>query len=73
MECATLFTVEFARYVPVGALMLISDLPLKEGGVKTKESARLVFEKYTTLHIETGISVLMNMRAHEESGLRYQF
>ncbi|MEK7748158.1 MAG: AMP nucleosidase [Nitrospirota bacterium] len=73
MECATLFTVGFARYVPVGALMLISDLPLKKGGVKTKESARLVFEKYTHLHIETGISVFTNILAHEKSGLKYQF
>jgi len=73
MECATLFTVGFARYVPVGALMLISDLPLKEGGVKTKESARIVFERFTSLHIDTGISVLMNMQEREEGGLRFQF
>lgn len=73
MECATLFTVGFARKVPMGALMLISDTPLKAGGLKTKESARMVFEKYTPLHIESGISVLKNMQAREKEGLGYSF
>lgn len=62
MECATLFSVGFARHVPVGALMLISDIPLKQGGVKTKESARELFDAYTDLHIETGIEIIREMR-----------
>lgn len=61
MECATLFTVGYAKKVPVGALMLISDLPLKQGGIKTKESARALFDKYTGLHIEMGIDVMRGM------------
>ena len=73
MECATLFTVGFARYVPIGALMLISDTPLKEKGVKTSASARLVFEKYTGIHLDMGISVLKNMQAKEPGGLGYRF
>jgi AMP nucleosidase len=73
MECATLFTVGFAKYVPIGALMLISDLPLKEKGLKTAESARVVFEKYTGLHIKLGISVIKKMQANEKDGLGYQF
>lgn len=73
MECATLFTVGFSRYVPIGALMLISDQPLKKKGIKTAESARLIFEKYTALHIETGISVFKNMQSKEKAGFGYQF
>lgn len=73
MECATLFTVGFAHYVPVGALMLISDTPLREKGVKTAASARLVFEKYTGIHLDTGISVMKNMQAKEPAGLGYRF
>ncbi|MDD5686606.1 MAG: AMP nucleosidase [Elusimicrobia bacterium] len=73
MECATLFTVGFAKLVPIGALMLISDIPLKKEGIKTNESARVVFEKYTDLHINTGISVLKNMQKIEKKGLGYQF
>ena len=58
MECATLFTAGYARAVPIGALMLISDLPLKRGGVKTKASAKRVFTKYQDAHIEAGIRIL---------------
>lgn len=73
MECATLFTVGFARLVPVGALMLVSDLPLRAGGVKTKESARAVFESYAALHIDTGVAILANMQKSEGYGHGYQF
>jgi AMP nucleosidase len=73
MECATLFTVGFAHYVPIGALMLISDTPLKEKGVKTAASAKSVFEKYTSIHLDIGISVLKNMQAREPTGLGYKF
>ncbi|MCM2254635.1 MAG: AMP nucleosidase [Vicinamibacteria bacterium] len=58
MECATLFTAAYARQIALGALMLISDLPLSVGGVKTKESARSVFEKHTAIHVDTGIAIL---------------
>jgi hypothetical protein len=47
--------------------------PLKKKGIKTAESARLIFEKYTALHIETGISVFKNMQAKEKAGFGYQF
>jgi len=62
MECATLFTVGYARQVALGALLLVSDLPLRKGGVKTKASARRVFEKYTALHIDAGIAVLETLQ-----------
>ena len=69
MECATLFSVGFARRVPIGALMLISDLPLKQGGIKTKESSRELFDRYTQTHIELGIDVIRSMRrAHLDPG-----
>lgn len=74
MECATLFTVGFAKYVPIGALMLISDTPLKAKGIKTAGSAKEVFEKYTGIHIEVGIEVLKNMQGKEKAGgLGYKF
>ncbi|MBL7714907.1 MAG: AMP nucleosidase [Bdellovibrionales bacterium] len=55
METATLFVAGFASKVPIGALLLVSDLPLKRGGIKTKKSAKAVFRKYTDLHLEVGI------------------
>ncbi len=62
MECSALFTVGFAKKVPVGALMLISDLPVKPGGIKTQKSAQRVFNKYTDLHLSLGINSLTQMQ-----------
>ena len=73
MECATLFTVGFAKLVPIGALMLISDLPLNKDGVKTAEKAKAVFQKYTDLHINLGISVIKTIQQKEKHGFGYQF
>ena len=73
MECATLFTVGFACKVPVGALMLITDLPLKLSGIKTKISSENVFKKYSESHVKIAINVLRNMQAKEGEGLGYKF
>ncbi|MEN9654520.1 MAG: putative nucleosidase, partial [Chlamydiota bacterium] len=62
MECATLFTASYKRKFTLGALLLISDLPLNHNGVKTKQSSESVFEKYMAGHIETGVKVLQFAR-----------
>jgi len=73
MECATLFTVGFARRVPIGALMLISDLPLAHGGIKTAARAHRIFQEYSVLHVEMGMNVFRNMQPDEAAGFGYQF
>ena len=55
MEIATLFSVAYAMNLPIGAIMLISDMPLKEGGIKSRESANHVFQEFTELHFNAGI------------------
>lgn len=55
METATLFIGGFASKVPIGALLLVSDLPLRRNGIKTKKSAKAVFRQYTDLHLEIGM------------------
>lgn len=62
METATVFTVGFALRLRVGALLLISDLPLTAQGIKTRRSSRSVFEKFTDIHLDIGISSLVKMR-----------
>ncbi len=42
METATLLTAGFANKIPTGALLLITDKPLEEDGIKTEESDRYV-------------------------------
>ncbi len=65
MEIATLFAVAYARGVRIGALMLISDLPLRREGIKTKESSREIFEKYTATHLDIGVKTMLRIQADE--------
>ena len=58
MECATLFMSGYYHKLPLGALLLISDLPLERSGIKTKESAAAVFKNYTEQHLNLGVKVL---------------
>ncbi|MEX2540264.1 MAG: AMP nucleosidase [Trueperaceae bacterium] len=73
METATLFSVGFASKVPIGALLLVSDLPLRKGGIKTKESARKVFRNYTDLHIEMGIQSMSQIADRGEHIRHYRW
>ncbi|MCB9094991.1 MAG: AMP nucleosidase [Halobacteriovoraceae bacterium] len=61
MECAALFITGFASKVSIGALLLVSDCPLKRNGIKTKKSASTVFRKYTDMHIELGIEIMSDI------------
>jgi len=58
MECATLFAASYRRNLPLGALLLISDLPLSRHGIKTKESSKRVFDTYTDDHIQKGCDTI---------------
>jgi AMP nucleosidase len=61
MECATLFMAGYSHKLPLGALLLISDLPLMaEGkGIKTKQSSAEVFSKHTVDHVNKGVEILV--------------
>ncbi len=61
MECATLFMSSYRHKLPLGALLLISDLPLDRAGVKTKKSSREVFMKHTQEHVELGMKMLKEL------------
>lgn len=58
MECATLFMAGYSHRLPVGALLLVSDLPLNRDGIKTKKSSESVFAKFTADHVEKGVKVM---------------
>lgn len=65
MEIATMFAVGYALNVPTGAMMLISDLPLRKGGIKSKDSASDIFQSYTSEHLKMGVRIC------EEIALRH--
>lgn len=61
METATLLTAGFANQIPTGALLMISDKPMIEGGVKTEESDREVTQKFVNEHVQLGINALLQI------------
>lgn len=70
MECATLFAASYKRKFTLGALLLISDLPLNVGGVKTKESSAFVFDNYMPDHMEKGIAILKAARKMQSKNVK---
>lgn len=73
METAALFITAFASKVSVGALLLVSDMPLQRGGIKTKKSANKVFRNFTDLHIELGIEIMADIAERGEAIRQYQW
>jgi AMP nucleosidase len=73
METAGLFISSFVSKVNVGALLLVSDCPMKKGGIKTRKSARAVFHKYTDIHIEVGIEAMKNIQKEGEKIRHYRW
>lgn len=72
MECATLFIAGYSHRLPLGALLLISDLPLMKEGIKTKKSSENVFAKFTGEHVEKGVKVMAALDEalkHEAKGI----
>lgn len=65
MECATLFTASYSHRLPLGALLLISDLPLTPKGVKTKESSEALFTNFMPDQISLGIKIVRSLQKVE--------
>lgn len=70
MECATLFMASYKRKFTLGALLLISDLPLNRNGVKTKKSSAHVFETYMPDHVEKGAAILKVARKMQAKNIK---
>lgn len=62
MESATLFTVAFHNNIPLGAVLLVSDMPLTPEGVKTDEIDRRTTALYANEHLNIGIRTLHIIR-----------
>lgn len=58
MEVATLFIVGHKNEIARGALLLVSDLPMSEHGIKTQVSDAEVDSKWSDVHLEIGIESL---------------
>ena len=58
METATLFTAGFANEIPTGALLMVSDKPMEEDGVKTEASDKAVTQNFAKEHVMLGVEAL---------------
>ena len=58
METATLFVAAFKNQIPLGALLLVSDMPMIPEGVKTENSDKSVTQNFVDTHLEIGIESL---------------
>jgi AMP nucleosidase len=61
METATLFSVGFHNSISIGALLLVSDMPLQADGIKTSESDKKVTATYVEEHIRIGVKSLSSL------------
>jgi AMP nucleosidase len=66
MELATLFSVAYRYEVPIGSIMLVSDMPLQRRGIKDKKLHDEVFSKYTENHLDIAIDAVKNLAARWE-------
>lgn len=73
METAALFITGFLNKVSIGAFLLVSDCPLKPGGIKTKKSAKSVFKEYTDKHIELGVEIMADIADRGEQIRHYRW
>jgi len=62
MEIAALFSVGYFLGKPVGALMLISDLPLTRSGIKRADSTREVLEGFCQMQLDLGLRALAKLK-----------
>lgn len=70
METATIFTVGFKNRIPVGALLLVSDIPMTPEGVKTDISDQHVSTTFVEDHLSIGIKSL-EMLEHNHQTVRH--
>jgi AMP nucleosidase len=61
METATLLTAGFANEIPTGALLMVSDKPMEESGVKTEESDKRITLQFVNEHFKLGVEALQQI------------
>lgn len=63
MELATLFSVAYRYEVPIGSIMLVSDMPLQRRGIKDQQLHVKIYQEFMPLHIDLGIDAVQSLEA----------
>ena len=61
MELATLFSVAYRYEVPIGSIMLISDMPLQKRGIKSKELSERIYNDFMETHLQLAEDAMINL------------
>lgn len=61
MEVATIFVVGHKNEIARGALLLVSDLPMTQEGIKTQASDAQVSQEWAEVHLDIGIESLTEL------------
>jgi AMP nucleosidase len=64
MELATIFSVAYHYEVPIGSIMLVSDMPLKKKGIKDKKLHDEIYSKYMETHLDIAMDVVRNLNSN---------
>ncbi len=64
MELATLFSVAYRFEVPIGSIMLVSDMPLQRRGIKDKKKQEEIYTNYMEMHLDLAIDAVNNINAN---------
>ncbi len=66
METATILIVGHYNAISRGALLLVSDVPVMPGGIKTEESDAQVTEEWSDIHLQIGIESMTEIGGRGE-------
>jgi AMP nucleosidase len=64
MELATLFTIAYRYEVPIGSIMLISDMPLQKRGIKDKELHTKIYDEFMETHLDLALNAAQSLHAN---------
>jgi len=64
MELATLFSVAYRYEVPIGSVMLVSDMPLQKRGIKDKKLYNKLYSKYMETHLDIALDAVTKIHAN---------
>ena len=64
MELATLFSVAYRYEVPIGSVMLVSDMPLQKSGIKDKKLYKKIYSEYMENHLDIALDAAAKINSN---------
>jgi AMP nucleosidase len=64
MELATLFSVAYRYEVPIGSVMLVSDMPLQKRGIKDKQLYKKIYSEYMESHLDVALDAAVKINSN---------